>query len=179
MITKLLSGHTSPETAYLVDDYPYGFRLRCKIRYWLEIHPKRGTRFVSQTTNPKRGNTVWNKPKASTYADVAGAMYLDEKGHVQWDCLSYYPDVAACVAWLATYGAALPAEVHAKVAALIVTKTNYERAKATGMDYRYAGLVATLADTIGYDAAFERVFARATATGSVATVAAACISLPE
>lgn len=33
---KVLSGHTSPETAYVVDDYPYGFRLRCKIRYWIE-----------------------------------------------------------------------------------------------------------------------------------------------
>jgi len=39
----------------LVEDYPYGFRLRCKIRFWLEYAPKRGFRFVSQTTNPKRG----------------------------------------------------------------------------------------------------------------------------
>jgi hypothetical protein len=45
--------------------------LRCKIRYWLEFHPKRGFRFVSQTTNPKRGN-VWNKPKASTFMRFGG-----------------------------------------------------------------------------------------------------------
>lgn len=166
MITKLLSGHTSPETSFLVDDYPYGFRLRCKIRYWLEHHPKRGTRFVSQTTNPKRPGTVWNKPKASTYADVAGAMYFDEAGHVAWDSLNYYPDAAECKVWLARFGAALTPEVHAKVDALIITKTNYERAKATGMDYRYAGLVATLADALGYDKAFERVSARVAAAAA-------------
>jgi hypothetical protein len=36
MMTQILTDHTSPETAYLVEDYPYGFRLRCQIRYWLE-----------------------------------------------------------------------------------------------------------------------------------------------
>ena len=61
-IKVLLSGHTSPATAYTVDDYPYGFRLRCKIRYWLEYTPKRGVRLWSQTTNPKRPGEVWNKP---------------------------------------------------------------------------------------------------------------------
>src|SRR5262245_27354986 len=28
-----LIGHTSPDTAYLVLDYPYGFQLRTEIRY--------------------------------------------------------------------------------------------------------------------------------------------------
>jgi hypothetical protein len=32
---RLLSGHVSPQTAYLVEDYPYGRRLRCRIRYWI------------------------------------------------------------------------------------------------------------------------------------------------
>ena len=73
---KLLKGHTSPETAYLVADYPYGFTLRCQIRYWLEWHHTRGFRFVSQTTNPKRPGIVWNKPKASTYSKFGGAMYV-------------------------------------------------------------------------------------------------------
>jgi hypothetical protein len=61
MKTILPPVHLSPETAYLVSDYPYGFRLRCKIRYWLEHHPKRGTRFVSQTTNPNAAGEVWNR----------------------------------------------------------------------------------------------------------------------
>lgn len=86
-----LYGHTSPETAYLVQDYPYGFTLRCQIRYWIERKPSKGFRFGSQTTNPKRGN-VWNKPKYSTYVEYAAAMYLDDNGHVQWRGVGVYSD---------------------------------------------------------------------------------------
>ncbi len=60
MIT-LLAGHVSPETAYVVSDYPYGFRLRCQIRYWLEYSPTHGFRLVSQTTNPKRSGICWKQ----------------------------------------------------------------------------------------------------------------------
>jgi hypothetical protein len=81
-----LYGHDSMESAYNVDDYPYSFKLRCKIRYWLEMRPKKGFRFVSQTENPKTGR--WNKPKASTYVDLGGAMYLDSQKHVQWAAVS-------------------------------------------------------------------------------------------
>jgi hypothetical protein len=84
---QTLSGHTSPETAYLVEDYPYGFRLRCQIRYWLEFKPGHGFRLVSQTSNPRRPGLVWNKPKASTYHVVA-VMVLDEDEHVTIDTLS-------------------------------------------------------------------------------------------
>lgn len=92
---KILEGYTSPETAYVVNDYPYGFRLRCKIRYWLETN-KNGTRLVSQTTNPKVAAEVWNKPKASTYLTL-GVMGLNEDGHVTWDGLhiSSSPDKIA------------------------------------------------------------------------------------
>lgn len=83
-----LYGHDSEQTAYVVDDYPYSFKLRCKIRYWLEMKPKKGFRFMSQTENPKTGR--WNKPKASTYASLAGCMYLDSQKHVQWAGLSEY-----------------------------------------------------------------------------------------
>jgi len=88
-----LYGHTSQETAYNVADYPYG-RLRCKIRYWLESHPKHGFRFVSQTENPK--TLRWNAPKKSTYAMIAGCMYLDEKGHCHWTGLSEYSSADSC-----------------------------------------------------------------------------------
>lgn len=82
-----LYGHTSQETAYMVNDYPYG-RDRCRIRFWLESDPKRGFRFCSQTEHPRK--LIWNAPKKSTYALLAGCMYLDEKGHVVWDGLSEY-----------------------------------------------------------------------------------------
>ena len=45
---EILKGHVSPATAYLVNDYPYGFRLRCQIRYWLEVHPRLGVRLSEQ-----------------------------------------------------------------------------------------------------------------------------------
>lgn len=130
MVNELLKGHVSPETAYVVDDYPYGFTLRCKIRYWLEHHPKHGTRMVSQTTNPKRPGEVWNKPKASTYCKIAGAMYLDEKGYVQWSGLDFYGDAAECNKWLDQYAPALPEEILAKVHAWIIMKTRYETLRA-------------------------------------------------
>jgi len=86
---KQLIRHTSPETAYVVDDYPYGFRLRCSIRYWIETKPRFGQRFVSQTTNPKKPGVVWNKPKAGIYSPVL-VMFLDERGHVSSAGLSVY-----------------------------------------------------------------------------------------
>lgn len=79
---RVLIGHTDPDSAYVVDDYPYGRRLRCKIRYWIETKPKFGQRWMSQTTNPKQPGHPWNKPKGSTYSALM-VMYLDEKGHVQ------------------------------------------------------------------------------------------------
>lgn len=94
-----LYGYDSASNAYVVEDYPYGFKLRTKIRYWLEQGAgKKGFRFVSQTMDPKRG--VWNKPKASTYADFAAAMYLDENGHVQWTGLGMYADGDKVAAFL-------------------------------------------------------------------------------
>ncbi len=80
-------GHVSPETAYVVNDYPYG-RLRCTIKFWLEMSPKKGFRFVSQTINPKNGRV--NAPKPSTYARLGACMYLDEQGHCTWRALTEY-----------------------------------------------------------------------------------------
>jgi hypothetical protein len=85
----MLHGHVDQDSALVVEDYPYGFRLRCNIRYWVDTAakgPGRGRqRFVSQTTDARRGNTLWNKPKAGTYhAQVF--MYRRGNGHV-----SYFP----------------------------------------------------------------------------------------
>lgn len=104
---KVLSGHYSEETAFVIDDYPYGFRLRCKIRYWLEVNNK-GTRFWSQTTNPKKDGEAWNKAKSSTYC-LFGAMFQkgeeagEESGHIAWTGLSMYDVREKGKAWLETY----------------------------------------------------------------------------
>jgi hypothetical protein len=81
-MTKVLTGHTSPETAYVVDDYPYGFRLRCTIRYWLEFKKNHGFRLVSQTSNPKKPGLVWNKPKPGTYHEFAVMVLDGDKVHL-------------------------------------------------------------------------------------------------
>lgn len=126
---KLLTGHISPETAFMVDDYPYGFRLRCKIRYWIEFKPKQGFRLVSQTTNPKRGH-AWNKPKASTYYRFGMAMFLDDAGHVQSRGLSEYSDGAEAKAFQATYGEGVPEAGRPTLNQWVAAKTAYDAARA-------------------------------------------------
>ena len=96
-----LYGHTSEATAYVVDDYPYGFQLRTQIKYWLEYKAGKGWRFVSQTVNPKTGRP--NKPKASTFTDWGAAMFLDEKGHVHWDGVGAYSDGEKILAFVETF----------------------------------------------------------------------------
>ena len=81
MKNKILHGHTSEETSFRVEGYPYGFRLKCSIRYWLEFKKGYGYRLMAQTTNPRKENKVWNEPKGSTYSELA-VMYLDEESHV-------------------------------------------------------------------------------------------------
>lgn len=101
---QTLTGHTSAETAYVVNDYPYGFTLRCKIRYWLDYKQGRGFRFVSQTTNPKvEGAEFWNKPKAGTYSIGYAWMFLNADGHVRWDNVTAGTSPEGFARVLATY----------------------------------------------------------------------------
>ena len=123
--------HNSPETAYLVDDYPYGFKLRCKIRYWLEYNPKKGFRFCSQTTNPKKGD-IWNKPKKSTYCLISAAMFLDEDDHVQWSGLSEYSSLMDARNWKEIYQEGCSKEALDRLNLWIQKKLEYELAKAEG-----------------------------------------------
>jgi len=124
---QILSGHISPETAYVVQDYPYGFRLRCKMRYWLEYRVNHGFRLWSQSTNPKKPGEVWNKPKASTYARFAGAMYLDDNNHVHWTGLSEYSDTVEVLAWHEKFGAGIPEAGRAQAAFWVKSKLAYEK----------------------------------------------------
>lgn len=101
---QILKGHVSPETAYVVNDYPYGYKLRCKIRYWIEYRSKMGFRFMSQTTNPKAIGEVWNKAKAGTYYRFGMCMYINkETGHVEHTALSEYCDAKQAKEWLEKY----------------------------------------------------------------------------
>ena len=122
----ILCGHTSPETAYVVDDYPYGFRLRCKIRYWLEFKSGKGFRLVSQTTNPKRPGEVWNAPKASTYCRWGAAMYLDENEHVKWAGLTEYSTGIESAAWKEKFGVGVPEAGREQLDKWIAAKLAYD-----------------------------------------------------
>ena len=126
---KILSGHVSPETAYVVDDYPYGFRLRCKIRYWLDSDPRKGSRLMSQTTNPKRAGEVWNKPKASTYCRFGGCMVLNEKDHVTWTGLSEYTEHEKVGPWLEKYRSGVPTVMLPVIEAWVKVVAMYDAAK--------------------------------------------------
>lgn len=84
---KFLYEYLSKETAYVVTDYPWGFRLRTTIRYWIETKPSHGQRYASQTAHPKTG--AWCAPKYSTYYDIV-LMYLDEKKHVKFTAIGGY-----------------------------------------------------------------------------------------
>lgn len=99
---KPLFGHTDQQTAYMIEDYPYG-RLRCRRRVWLESNPKHGFRLVSQTEHPTR--KVWNKPHTSTYIDIAAGMYLDDNGHVTWTGIGIYTDAQEALEFAKTFGA--------------------------------------------------------------------------
>lgn len=132
MAKTILTGHVSPDTAYVVKDYPYGFKLRCQIRYWLDCNLKHGARLISQTSNPKKPGTVWNKTNASTYARFAGCMYLDETGHVQWEGLTEYTDSTEALAWVAEYGAGCPELLVPTMNKWVRAKTAYDKAKAEG-----------------------------------------------
>lgn len=128
---KVLKGHVSAETAYVVDDYPYGYTLRCKIRYWLEFHPKRGFRFVSQTTNPKAAVERWNKPKASTYNQTPAVMYLDAEGHVHWSGCPTEGDKAAAW-WDRVAAGGLDGEALTSAVALALAGVRYCERRAAG-----------------------------------------------
>lgn len=125
----ILKGHISPETAYVVDDYPYGFRLRCQIRYWLEYKPNHGVRLMSQTSNPKRGN-VWNKPKGSTYSRFGGCMVLDDKGHCTWIGLGEYCDGATAKDWSDLYRDGVPPAALDMLDRWVASKLAYDNARA-------------------------------------------------
>ena len=71
-----LYNHTSFETAYVVQDWPWGYKLRTEKRFWIESN-KNGDREISQTLDPRTGK--WCAPKKSTYYPVR-IFYTSDQG---------------------------------------------------------------------------------------------------
>lgn len=98
---KTIQGCDSLETAYCVEDYPYGFRLRCRKYYYVETG-KNGQRLVTVTTNPKAGGKL-NKPVKETYKRVV-VLFKDEvTGYLLTDALSDYAGTGDVEAFMNTY----------------------------------------------------------------------------
>lgn len=89
MNTKLLTGHTNFETAYKIENYPWGFKLRTTQFVWIETLPKKGDRVVRQTIDPRTGKLC--APKCSTFSPLKW-LFMDEKGHIQSSGLGIYTD---------------------------------------------------------------------------------------
>lgn len=85
---KYLYNHTNFETGYEVEGYPWGFRLKTNVRYWVETSEKSngGQRFCKCTLNPKTNE--WCKPKKSIYFPIV-IIVLNDDGHVKFTHVDY------------------------------------------------------------------------------------------
>ena len=124
VIKTPLYGHTSEETAYIIADYPYGFKLRCTMKVWLEYREGKGFRMVTRTSNPKKPG-MWNKEKASTYARIGACLYLDDNGHVCQSAVSEYSSIEEIKAFIASF----PGADMSQVNWFIKAKERYQAAK--------------------------------------------------
>jgi len=134
MIVTPLYGHTNEDTAYMVNDYPYG-GLRCRIRFWIESKLHKGFRFCSQTENPKTGR--WNAPKKHTYVIFAANLYLDEKNHVQWACVSNSTEAKEILNFIESFPQSDLSHIH------VLAAVRFRIAKAKGEGkavYKIAGV---------------------------------------
>lgn len=108
MTHKILTGHDTLDNAYVVADYPYGFTLRTKIRYWVETNERFGQRFVSQTLKP--GTDQWNRSKASTYTTFVVLFIDDTDNRLYWAGWNPYQGPAALREFIDRYGFGLSEE---------------------------------------------------------------------
>lgn len=76
---KYLYNHTSFETAYVIKDWPWGYKLRTEKRFWIESN-KNGDRLMSQTLDPRTNK--WCAPKKSVYYP-AQILYTSESETVE------------------------------------------------------------------------------------------------
>lgn len=94
---KNLTGHNSFETAYKIENYPWGFKLRTTQFVWVETLPKKGDRIIRQTIDPRTGELC--AAKASTFSPIKW-LFIDENGHVQSTGLNIYTNketVTKCI----------------------------------------------------------------------------------
>jgi hypothetical protein len=84
-MTMQLFNHVSPETAYVINKFPFNFGKFTKVRYWVETNPNYGQKLVTQVFDPKSDS--WFAPKHEGYHDIAIITVNDNQideycGHV-------------------------------------------------------------------------------------------------
>lgn len=131
-IHEQLKQARSFDTAYQVDDYPYGFTLRCKIRYWVEYKPKLGFRFCSCTTNPKKSIEQWNKPKLGTYSLVAGFLVQEEETqHIKYVACSGYGEAHEIQSFIDRFNKWIPEDCMYNLNRFLKVKIAYDAQRET------------------------------------------------
>jgi hypothetical protein len=83
----ILKGYTCIDRPFIVKDYPYGFRLRTTMHYWIESKEGHGDRLCTYTIDPRNGRR--NKPKCGTYSTFL-FMFINEDGHVKTGRIDSY-----------------------------------------------------------------------------------------
>lgn len=131
-----LYNHTSQETAYLVQDYPWGFTLRTQQRHWVETKETHGQRFVTQTMNPKTNK--WCAPKYSTYSKVI-VMFLDENSHVKYTAIGNYDKEETVKSWIEKHGINLTQFQRNQLNRLIATEKVMKKVTFTIQPVNYVG----------------------------------------
>ena len=135
---ELIKGAVSFETAAIVDDYPYGFRLRCKKAYWVETSESHGQRLVTRTTNPKKRGEVWNKPHAETYR-MAVVLYRETStGYIKDVSLGTFADAGDIEKFLADYGSVLDEGTKAHLNKRLAATMMYESRRKVMTHTTYA-----------------------------------------
>lgn len=82
---NILYGHTTQETAKKVEGYPWGFKLKTSIHYWVET-TKHGDRFCHYTIDPRNGRKC--APKKDVYHTFV-YMYINDEGHVKFSAFTF------------------------------------------------------------------------------------------
>ena len=75
------------DNALMVENYPWGFRLKTKRKYWIESNKTQGDRLCFCTLNPKTNK--WCAVKKSTYNAVE-LLYIADNGHIKSDGIYKY-----------------------------------------------------------------------------------------
>ena len=87
-MTKYKYNINNFDNALMVENYPWGFKLKTKRKYWIETNKTQGDRLCFCTLNPKTNK--WCAVKKSTYNAVNVLNIRDDNGYIETDGVHKY-----------------------------------------------------------------------------------------